>query len=595
MPGTKKKKEFAEPLTVRGMGVSGGIAIGPPFVLHGGAVTIEERKLESDEEARQDVDRFHRALDITREQMNHLIDEAKSKYGKEYSAILESHFLILEDVEMIRGTVKLIQNNFLNAEMALTSVMDKFKTGFLKSTNEYLRERAVDIDDVKRRILANLMGQQKTFTVEEPSVIIADTIKPSDIAGIERSKILGFVSESGSALSHFAIVARSMNIPAVVGISNVSGFIADGDTLLLDGHSGELIINPDARTTAEFRKRAESLRREADELQTLAALDCVTKDGTRIQLSANVELAEEVEKAMHYGATGIGLYRTEYMLFSARELPTEEQQYAEYVKVVSKIHPHKITMRTFDVGGDKIPLDILAARGYVREDNPFLGWRAIRIALEYPDFFIPQMRAMLRLSAKYDVEVMLPMIISVEEVQQLRDMITACQSDLKKEGIAFNEDIKIGVMIETPAAAMVADALADVVDFFSIGTNDLVQYTLAADRGNPKVASLYSCFHPAVLQLIHRTITAANRRGIHVAMCGEMASNPYAIMLLVGMGLQEFSALPPRLPKIKKIIRDIDMAQARALADKVLAMGRLKEIELTVAQETRRVLGKHIE
>lgn len=595
MSGLKKKKKEPETLCVRGLGVSNGIVIGPAFILHGGALVLDDHKLDDDDEARQDVERFHRALDITREQMNHLIQEAKSKYGKEYSAILESHFLILEDVEMIRGTVKNIQGNYMNAEMALSAVMDRFKTGFLKSSNEYLRERATDIEDVKRRILANLMGQQRSFTLEQPSVIVADTIRPSDIVGIDRSRILGFVSEAGSTLSHFAIVARSLNIPAIVGIANVSGFVSDEDTVLMDGHSGELIINPDPRTTAAYRRKADALRQEANELQTLAGLECVTKDGHVVQLSANVELAEEVETALHYGAKGIGLYRTEYMLFSARELPSEEQQYNEYVKVARKIHPHRITMRTFDVGGDKIPLDILAAKGYVHEDNPFLGWRAIRIALDHPDFFIPQMRAILRLSAEYHVEVMLPMVISVEEVRQLKTMIESCKLDLTREGQAFNPDIKVGVMIETPAAALVSDALAREVDFFSIGTNDLVQYTLAADRGNPKVASLYSCFHPAVLQLIHRTIDAALRRGIHVAMCGEMASNPYAITLLLGMGLQEFSALPPRLPKIKKIVRDVDMNYARALARKVLEMGNLKEIEKTVSEETRRVLGKHVE
>jgi phosphotransferase system enzyme I (PtsI) len=592
MPTVRKKKSRApEALTVKGLGVSSGIAIGPPFILRAALYVPPHRKLTTTEEIEQEVARFHRALEITREQLHQTIQEAKADYGKEYSAILESHFLILEDVEMIRATLKHIQNSHLDAESALSAVMDKFKHSFLKSNNEYLRERATDIEDVKRRLLGNLSGQQRSFVVEEPSIIVADTIRPSDIAGIDRSRILGFLSEAGGALSHFAIVARSLNIPAVVGIANVTGFIGDHDNLLVDGHSGDVIINPDDRAVREYRRRAEVSRREAAELEPLAELTCETRDRHAVLLTANVELAEEVEAALRYGARGIGLYRTEYMLFSERELPTEEQQYREYLTIAEKVHPYKITMRTFDVGGDKIPLDILASRGYVREDNPFLGWRAIRIALECPEFFMPQVRAILRLSATHPVEIMLPMIVSVDEVRALKRMIDEARRQLSDERQAFNPSIPVGIMIETPGAALMADTLARETDFFSIGTNDLVQYTLAADRGNPKVASLYSCFHPGVLQLIRQTIDAAKRHKIHVAMCGEMASNPYATVLLLGMGLMEFSALPPRLPKLKKLIRGVDFSYARKLAEQILAMDDLKEIEQTVTRETRRLLG----
>ena len=589
--GSDKPRTPGEELIVKGMGVSSGIAVGKPYILHSSSLQVTERVLADEHEVEAEVERFNQALQITREQLHHLIQEAKAKYGKEYSSILESHFLILEDEEMIRGTSKIVKNNHINAESALSTVMDKFKNSFLKSNNEYLRERATDIDDVKRRILGNLLGQHKTFTVDEPSIIIADTIKPSDIAGIERSKIMAFVCETGSTLSHFAIVARSLNIPAVVGIANFTGFVSDEDTLLVDGYRGEVIINPSPETINNFQKKAQERQRQEALLESIAQLPCSTKDGRDIQLSANVELPEEVETALKLGATGIGLYRTEYMLFSERELPDEEAQYREYLKIAQKIHPHKLTMRTFDVGGDKIPLEILTSKGYVHEDNPMLGWRAIRIALECPEFFIPQIRAMLRLSADFHIEIMIPMVISVSEVVQAKTLIEDCKVQLKKEKIRFDEKIKIGIMIETPGAAMIADRLAREVDFFSIGTNDLVQYTLAADRGNPKVAPLYNCFHPAVLQLLHKTISAAQTHKIHAAMCGEMAGNPYATIFLLGLGLHEFSVLPPVLPKIKKLIRETDYKEAEALAHQILAMSDLKEIEKLVADITKKKLA----
>ncbi|MBL7995950.1 phosphoenolpyruvate--protein phosphotransferase [bacterium] len=592
MPAKSDKSKLkADEVVVKGLGVSSGIIVGKPYVLHSSNLKVIEYRLEDDHAVEDEIERFHQALQITREQLYHVIQEAKAKYGKEYSTILESHFLILEDEEMIRGTLKMVKNNHVNAESALAAVMDKFRNNFLKSNNEYLRERATDIDDVKRRILANLLGQHKTFTVDEPSVIIADTIKPSDIAGIERSKILGFVCESGSTLSHFAIVARSLNIPAVVGIANFTGFVADHDTLLVDGHTGEVIINPAPGTIERYSKKTREIQRQAAELEPVAQLPCTTKDGREIQLSANVELAEEVANALKLGAKGIGLYRTEYMLFSERELPDEETQYQEYLKIARKISPHKLTMRTFDVGGDKIPLEILTTRGYVHEDNPMLGWRAIRIALECPEFFVPQIRAMLRLSAEFQVEIMIPMVISVSEVVQAKALIDKCKNELRKEKIPFNEKIKVGIMIETPGAALSADVLAEEVDFFSIGTNDLVQYTLAADRGNPKVAQLYNCFHPAVLQLIHKTISAAQKNHIHAAMCGEMAGNPYATIFLLGLGLNEFSVLPPVLPKIKKLIRETDIKEAEALAKRILNMTDIKEIEKLVTEVTKKKLA----
>lgn len=553
---------------------------------------IIEYKLGTAEDIRLETERFRHALDITRDQLDHQIEEAKKKYGKEYGLILESHFLILEDEEMIKGTLRLIQNQHVNVEAAFIQIMDKFKTGFLRSTNEYLRERAIDIEDVKKRVLNNLLGKQKQIIIDEPAVLVADSVKPSDIVGIERAKLLGFISESGSQLSHFAIIARSLNIPAVVGISNVTGFINQGDLIILDGTHGEIILNPEEATLEKYRRKFEQIRKETNALASIAPLPSITQDGRSIKLLANIEITDEVPNALELGAEGIGLYRTEYMLFTKNEIPSEEEQYQQYEAIARKINPLPIVMRTFDIGGDKIPVELLTAHGYVHEDNPFLGWRAIRIALECEEFFKPQIRAMLRLSAQYPVQIMLPMITSLQEVKAAREMIETCKTELRREGQKFNERIKIGIMIETPASAVIADALAPESDFFSIGTNDLVQYTLAADRGNPKVAPVFSCFHPAVLRLIRMTIESGERHNTPVSMCGEMAGNPNATIPLVGLGLKEFSVFPPALPRIKKIIRHTTFDYAQSLANAMLDMNDFRAIEKMAAAEARKIIGK---
>lgn len=592
MPTSKKKKIVREEILVKGTGVSPGITIGPAHVLMAMPTEIIEYTLENSGEIRNELHRFQQALEITRDQLDHQIDEAKKKYGKEYGQILESHYLILDDEEMLKGTQRLIQHQHMNVEAAFIQVMDKFKTGFLRSTNEYLRERAIDIEDVKRRVLNNLLGKQKQIIIDEPSILVADAVKPSDIIGVERQKLLGFISESGSALSHFAIIARSMNLPAVVGIANVTGFITTGDLIILDGTNGELILNPEPSTLEKYRKKLEQIRKEVQTLASLAPLPSITQDGRSIKLMANIEITDEVPNALALGAEGIGLYRTEYLLFSRASLPSEEEQYEQYRMIAEAINPLPVVMRTFDVGGDKIPVELLARYGYVHEDNPFLGWRAIRIALECEEFFKPQIRAMLRVSAQYPIQIMLPMITSIEEIRAAKTIIETCKQELRREGHRFNEWIKIGIMIETPAAAVVADTLAPESDFFSIGTNDLVQYTLAADRGNPKVASSYSCFHPAILRLIQMTIEAGERHNTPVSMCGEMAGNPNATILLIGLGLKEFSVYPPALPRIKKIIRHTTFDYAQSLARAILEMPDVKTIEKTAALEARKIIGK---
>lgn len=578
--------------TFKGIGVSDGVAVGPVFLLRSASPTVTERKLESFAEVDKEKNRFRLALDVTRDQLKQQIDEATTKYGKDYAAIIESHFLILEDEEMIRGTLKTIQSQMTNAEAAFSHVMNKFRAAFLKSKNEYLRERAVDLEDVQRRVLRNLLGHTVVSELPETAILAADTVKPSDLMGLDRSKILGFISEGGTSLSHVAIVARSLNIPAVVGLPGITDRLQDCGEVLLDGHSGVVVLHSLPVTRETHVARWKIVQQELEELKQAVGLPCETLDGKAIHLTANVEIVEEVEHALRWGAQGIGLYRTEYMLLGNRDLPGEEEQYETYHRIAEKNHPHKITMRTFDVGGDKIPIDILSQYGYQREDNPFMGWRAIRIALQCPPFFVPQIRAILRLSARFDVEIMLPMIISPGEVLEAKRQIDECKTQLTREGIPFNRAIRVGIMIETPAAAMMADELAQISDFFSIGTNDLVQYTLATDRGNPKVSGLYNCFHPSVLHLIFRTIASAHRHGIPAAMCGEMASNPYATALLVGMEMDEFSVLPPVLPKIRKIIRQISSADAKEFAQTVLRMNDLDAIQKLVAGRTREILAQ---
>jgi len=413
--------------------------------------------------------------------------------------------------------------------------------------------------------------------MKKPAVVVASFIDPSTFSRLDKSKILGIVSESGSRVSHFAIIARALNLPAVV-CANIVEQVVDGESLLIDGLKGGVYLRPSPDLKKKYKAASRKWIDKQQKRQIYSDVPNETRDGLAIRLSANITWALEVEEAKATGAEGVGLYRTENILYTEESYPSEDDQIAIYTDVAKRMHPYKVTIRTFDIGGDKIPFSILKSIGYTPEENPYLGWRAIRISLAHPEYFKPQIRAILRMSADYPVRILLPMIISLQEVTEARQLIESCKSELKREKKDFDESTQVGIMMETPAATLLAEELAQQVDFFSIGTNDLVQYTLAVDRNNPKVAQLYNCFHPAVLRSIRTVLEAANKHGIEASMCGEMAANLAATELLIGIGLEEFSVSPSYLLAVKERIVNADSKQCRNLARKVADQHRLKDI-----------------
>ncbi len=569
---------------LQGIAASPGIAIGPAFLLGGDVVHVFPREL-TEEEVPAEVERFKTAVEQVRQDLGRLREEVARELGEENARVFEVHQMMLEDQTVIEETIRRITSERKNADFVFYEVMRRVQSSLAAGGGEHFGARAADVRDVKRRVIRHIQGQRHNHLAPlvGQAIVVANDLSPSDTVTLDRSKVLGFATDLGGRTSHAAILARSLELPTVVGLGRISALVHTGDLLILDGLRGMVIVHPSRQTVQEYRQRQEEFLRLQKRLEKLRELPARTLDGKDIELSANIEFPEEIDSVVAHGAQGVGLFRTEYLYLSGSDLPSEEQQYKAYRMVVEGIAPNPVIIRTFDLGGDKVPLE----EGGPPEANPFLGRRAIRICLQHHELFKTQLRAILRASRHGQARLLLPMISSLDELRQAKQIIAEAKKELDERGQDYDRDIELGIMIEVPSAAMTADLLAAEVDFLSIGTNDLIQYTLAVDRGNQRVAHLFDAYHPAVLRLINQVVEAGHRQGIWVGMCGEMASDPLATMLLVGLDLDELSVSPMDLPRVKEIVRAITYEEARAVAAAVLELRSAAEIRSYLVTKLR--------
>ncbi len=560
---------------LQGIGVSTSVMFGRAFLMTSEDDRIVERVISEDEIPRE-IARFEEALIATRHQLHAIQEEVSDALGHESASIFDAHLLVVDDRSFVEEVLRGLSTHLKNVEFVLTIVSERYADALSKVEDDYLRERAVDVRDVARRILRNLTGQHFSLLAElkEPCIVIANDIPPSETATFSKEKVLGIATDLGSPSSHTAIMARAMGIPAVVGLHDVSTRISTGDEILIDGQKGILIIHPTQEQRDRYGKIARDQASLRVKLDTLKEKTAVTKDGQEIMLSCNIELPQDTESVLKFGGKGVGLFRTEFLYISRQDLPSEDEQSEVYATVARELAPAPVIIRTLDMGGDKF-LSILKTPP---EMNPFMGWRAIRFCLANHDFFLIQLRAILRASRYTNVKLMYPMISSVDEVIQANQLLERAKDQLRQKNIPFNEDIEVGIMIEIPSAALTAALMAPHVKFFSIGTNDLVQYTLAVDRVNERVAYLYDPTHPAIIKLIKHTIEVSHQHGIWAGICGEMAGNPILIPLLIGLGADELSVSPSVVPMAKDIIRNITRNQAKELARQVIACESSVEI-----------------
>lgn len=585
--------EAQRELELKGIGVSPGIATGAVLRLQADELPLPEYTVPAEDVPRETL-RLEEALLETRRQLHDIQQRVGEALGSESAGIFEAHLQVVDDPSFIDEVYRHVREKRKNIERALLEVSERYAQTLLKMEDDYLRERATDIRDVTRRILRNLAGGGGDLLagLDSPRVLVSRDIAPSEMAGFDRRKILGVVTELGSPTSHTAIMARAMELPAIVGLPGACQRLADGDRVILDGIHGILVVHPSPAREEDYARIARNRALIQKRLARLKGEAAVTLDGHPVMLSANIEMPADVDAVLERGARGVGLFRSEYLFLTSGGEPSEERQYHAYAEVARRIHPAPAIIRTLDLGGDK-----LAIAGKIQEEaNPFLGWRAIRLCLDRPAMFKTQLRAILRASGHNpELRLMYPMISSASEVDRANALLEECKAELATEGLAFNPRIEVGVMIEIPSAALTADLIAPKVKFFSIGTNDLVQYTLAVDRGNERVARLYEPTHPAVLQLIRHAVEASHRHGIWTGVCGETAGNPLLTPLLLGMGVDELSASPGAVPLVKEVIRHVRMAEAQDLAEATRGMATGAEVFECCRALVRRIAPEILE
>ncbi len=561
----------------KGISASAGITIGKVFLYLDDNLKVPKYRISS-EEISSEMDRFRLATKKVEEDLIKIQSHASKHQLEEESRFLDSHMLMLTDPEFIKQIEENLRSFNRNIEWVLLMTVKQFISTLKKADSPYLVERTVDLYDVTQRIHRHLLFREKISLadIEHEVVVVTHNLMPSDTATMNRKMVKGLVLNAGGKTSHTAILARAFGIPSVLGLTDITDEARSGDAIIVDGNSGTVILNPDNDTLIEYNKRAQKWLQHEKHLNKINKLSSVTLDGQRVLLSANIEMPEEVEQVLSHGADGIGLFRSEFLFLKPSGFSSEDDQYAAYSEVVSKMKDNGgVTIRTLDVGGDKIIPDFET----IDEKNPLLGWRAIRFCLNRKDTFKVQMRALRRASMNGVLRIMFPMISGVEELEDALDFLEETKEELRNEGIPFDENIRVGIMIEVPSAAITSDILAKKVDFFSIGTNDLIQYTVAVDRGNENIAYLYKYFHPGVLRLIKTVIDHAHDAGIPVAMCGEMAGDPLASVVLLGMGLDAFSMSSSVLPSVKEILRSVRMDEAEKLVAEVMKMSSFQKIE----------------
>jgi phosphotransferase system enzyme I (PtsI) len=579
------------PQVFRGIGVSPGIAIGHALVIE---ARRPRAKREAVETARipAEVARLGRALEQTRSQIQDVQARISREVGAQYARIFDAHLLMLEDRLLSEETIKYVQNHRVNAEYAVQEVLEPVRQAFSRVEDGYLRERRTDVDDVGDRILRNLLGQRPTIHVERPgeTLLFAHDLTPSDTAQLQRDAVLGIVTETGGRTSHSAIMARSLEIPAVVGVEHICAQVQNNDTVILDGIEGLVILSPDREILGHYHARKQHLEYVGRALHKLGSLPAETQDGYRVRATANIEFPAELTQAKAHGAEGIGLYRSEFLYLNRPDLPAEEEHFNVYRAVAAEMQPRPVIIRTLDFGGDKL----VSAIHLAPQENPSLGLRAIRLCLHQPEMFRAQLRAILRASAFGTLRIMYPMISGVAEVRAANALLAEAKAELAKAGTPFDPAIQVGAMIEIPSAAVIADLLAREVDFFSVGTNDLIQYALAIDRINEQVAYLYEPLHPAVLRMLRTVVSAAHNEGIWVSMCGEMAGDPLYSLLLVGLGFDELSMTPASIPLVKRMVRSITYGQAADLSQRLFGCATGQEVEQLLRHEMRTRFPEYI-
>lgn len=569
---------------ISGILVSPGIAFGKALLLKEDEIIINRKKIAA-EEVEQEIARFKSGRDKASVQLEAIRVKASETFGEEKAAIFEGHIMLLEDEELEQEIIALIKDSKMTADAAAHEVVEGQAKALEELDDEYLKERAADVRDIGKRLLMNILGMTivDLSAIQDEVILVAADLTPSETAQLNLNKVLGFITDLGGRTSHTSIMARSLELPAIVGTSDVTKQVKNGDFLILDAVNNKIYVNPTAEIVEELKAVQNQYVSEKNELVKLKDLPAITLDGHQVEVCANIGTVRDIAGAERNGAEGVGLYRTEFLFMDRDAFPTEEEQFQAYKAVAEGMGSQAVIVRTMDIGGDKD----LPYMDLPKEENPFLGWRAIRICLDRKEILHAQLRAILRASAFGKLRIMFPMVISVEEVRELKAELEMLKTQLREEGKAFDETIEVGVMVETPAAATIARHLAKEVDFFSIGTNDLTQYTLAVDRGNELISHLYNPMSPSVLTLIKQVIDASHAEGKWTGMCGELAGDERATLLLLGMGLDEFSMSSISIPRIKKIIRNSNFEDVKALADEALNQ--------PTAEDLMNVVNKFIE
>lgn len=572
MPNKPDKAEIC----LKGIGVSPGIAVCKAQLLTPPSDRAVPRSI-SEDEIPAEIARFEEALIATHDQIKHIQKQVAEVLGDEHASIFDAHMLVVDDRTFIEDVIRTLKRDMINVEPVLLNVANRYADMLSKVDDSYLSERAADIRDVTKRILANLVGESldQIANISEPCIVVAHDLSPSDTASIDKTMVKAFVTDLGSSTSHTAIMAKALLVPAVVGLHNITAIASSRDTVLIDGAKGLVFVNPTEERLREYERRALEQEQILQELDMLRDKPPETQDGYLVPITANIELIEELDAVGARGAKGIGLYRTEFLFLGSKTLPGEEEQAQTYIQAAQSQYPAPVVIRTLDIGADKLP----ASMESTNELNPFLGDRAIRLCLSRPELFKTQLRAILRASVHDNIRMMYPMISCLQEVIDANALLHECKDELRERGVPFNENLEVGTMIEVPSAALIADLIAPHVSFFSLGTNDLIQYTMAVDRGNENVAHLYKPTHMAIIRLIDHVVKVSHKYGLWTCVCGQMASTPHLVPLLVGLGVDELSVSPAQAPMIKDVIRKLTYSSAVDLAQKSLASPSAENVE----------------